>query len=456
MNRSPRTARPRRPRSSADLDDHSLGVVRVALDHRQADLLLQLGDSRRRVGDDLLQLGVVAVLGQQLPRPLQVVAQRAPLARQLTRLLELAVLAPDLGVALPIGDHLGIRHLPLQLREAVLDLLDQLLDHPPSVTSPGSNGAPRGRTRTEWALIPVMAGISDRSRRARAIAGRQDDVVERSQLLGLGYTRHAIDHRLATGRLYQLWPGVYAVGRRQVTRRGLWRAAVLACGRDATLSHASTAELRGIPADEGGVIHISVPSHVRRRLAGIQAHRRSNLRSSEIADCEGIPTTRASTTLVDLAPRLSQAELERAINDADKLDLIDPETLRREIERMPPRPGKARLRELLDGLTFVITDSELERRFVPIGLRAGLGRPVTGAYLNGFKVDFFWPDLGLVVETDGLRYHRTAAQQARDRLRDQKHTAAGLMPLRFTHAQVRYEANHVEATLRAVRNRLRR
>jgi very-short-patch-repair endonuclease len=75
-------------------------------------------------------------------------------------------------------------------------------------------------------------------------------------------------------------------------------------------------------------------------------------------------------------------------------------------------------------------------------------------WLNGFKVDFYWPELGLVVETDGLRYHRTPTQQARDRLRDQAHTAAGLVPLRFTHGQIRYEPNHVENTLRAVRARI--
>jgi very-short-patch-repair endonuclease len=69
-------------------------------------------------------------------------------------------------------------------------------------------------------------------------------------------------------------------------------------------------------------------------------------------------------------------------------------------------------------------------------------------------VDFHWPDLGLVVETDGLRYHRTAAQQTRDRLRDQAHAAAGLTTLRFTHAQVRYEPEHVRATLAKVARRL--
>jgi hypothetical protein len=81
------------------------------------------------------------------------------------------------------------------------------------------------------------------------------------------------------------------------------------------------------------------------------------------------------------------------------------------------------LREVLDRRTFTLTDSELERRFLPIARSAGLPPPRTGHYLNGFKVHFFWPELGLGVETDGLRYHRTPAQQSRDRLRDQAHTA---------------------------------
>jgi very-short-patch-repair endonuclease len=75
-------------------------------------------------------------------------------------------------------------------------------------------------------------------------------------------------------------------------------------------------------------------------------------------------------------------------------------------------------------------------------------------HVNGFRVDFYWPELGLVVETDGLRYHRTPAQQTRDRLRDQAHAAAGLTSLRFTHEQVAFERGHVRATLEAVVRRL--
>jgi very-short-patch-repair endonuclease len=68
----------------------------------------------------------------------------------------------------------------------------------------------------------------------------------------------------------------------------------------------------------------------------------------------------------------------------------------------------------------------------------------------GYRVDFFWPDLQLVVETDGLRYHRTAAQQAKDRERDQALVSAGFIVLRFTHGQVAFDRSHVSATLRSV------
>jgi very-short-patch-repair endonuclease len=112
------------------------------------------------------------------------------------------------------------------------------------------------------------------------------------------------------------------------------------------------------------------------------------------------------------------------------------------------------LREILDRVEFVLTDSALERRFLPLARSAGLPKPSTQQWVNGFRVDFYWPDLGLVVETDGLRYHRTASQQTKDRVRDQAHIAAGLTPLRFTHWQVRYDPQHVERTLRAaVRSR---
>ena len=74
--------------------------------------------------------------------------------------------------------------------------------------------------------------------------------------------------------------------------------------------------------------------------------------------------------------------------------------------------------------------------------------------MNGFEVDFYWPEIGFVIETDGLRYHRTPAEQARGRVRDQAHTAAGMAHLRFTHEQVRYQPDYVRTTLRRTVDRI--
>jgi very-short-patch-repair endonuclease len=293
-----------------------------------------------------------------------------------------------------------------------------------------------------------MGAQTDR-RSAWAVARAQHGVITREQLLALGFSTKAIKHRVEIGRLYPKWRGVYAVGRPQLTQHGLWMAAVLACGPDAALSHSSAAALWEIRRDEG-LIEVCVPTM--RRRPGIVLHRGER----ETTRRHGIPVTSPTCTLVDLAAGLDGEPLEAAINEADKLGLVDPETLRAKLENLDRRPGLATLRRVLDRHTFTLTDSELERRFLPIVRRVGLPRPLTRERVNGFRVDFYWPDLGLVVETDGLKYHRTPAQQARDRLRDQTHAAAGLTPLRFTRAQVRFAPGHVEATLKALAERLRR
>jgi very-short-patch-repair endonuclease len=201
-------------------------------------------------------------------------------------------------------------------------------------------------------------------------------------------------------------------------------------------------------------IHLSLPPAKQHRRVNVVVHRR-RLTDGEVSRHCGIPVTSPVCTLIDLATFLERDRLEAAINEADKLDLVDPESLRSTLDEVSRRPGVGVLRRIMDHPTFTLTDSALERLMLPIARRAGLDRPETGAWVHGFKVDFFWRELGLVVETDGLRYHRTAQQQARDRVRDQALTAAGLTVLRFTRAQVRYEPEYVETTLRRVVRRLR-
>jgi very-short-patch-repair endonuclease len=232
-------------------------------------------------------------------------------------------------------------------------------------------------------------------------------------------------------------------------------AAVLACGRDAVLSHGSAAALWGFGTETRGVIEVSVLHSSPHQRGGLKVHRRPGSRPEDLTHREDIPVTSVVRTLVDRAATLDRKGIEREVNEADKRRLVTPPGLRRALGDYRGQRGVARLREALDRRTFRLTDSELERLFLQVVRRMGLPLPLTQQWLNGFRVDFYWPDLGLVVETDGLTYHRTPAQQARDLAREQAHMAGGLTPIRFTHEQVKYEPGHVRETLAAVEARLR-
>jgi very-short-patch-repair endonuclease len=297
-----------------------------------------------------------------------------------------------------------------------------------------------------------MGGESARSmsRAAWALARRQHGVITRRQLLRLAYSRHAIDHRIETGRLHRVWRGVYAVGRPELTREGHLMAAVLACGDGAFLSHHAAADLWEIRPRRRAPLDVSVERATRVRRPGLRAHRRP---AAHITVHRRIPVTTPIQTLIDLALDLDPEQLERAVNEAVNRDLTDPEELRRTLDAMPRQPGIRPLARLLDKHTFVLTDSILEQRMVRIARKAGLPKPKTQAHVNGFRVDFYWSDNGIVVEADSLRFHRTPAQQASDRLRDQTHTAAGLVPLRMTHWQIAREPHRLARLLQAVASR---
>lgn len=226
-------------------------------------------------------------------------------------------------------------------------------------------------------------------------------------------------------------------------------AAVLACDEEkAAISHDSAVAFYVIGKNKLlRPIHISLPAVGRRQeRPGIVVHRRRA--PFEVTTRDGIRVTSPECTIIDMAATSPRDDVEAMINEATIRRLTTQEKIRAAADAAPRRPGAKPLRRIMDIRTFRFTRSALERAFIPIAVRAGLPRPLTAQVVNGYEVDFFWPELGLVVETDGLAFHRTAAQQAEDLRRDHAHMASGLTCCRFSHGQVRYETWHVEATLR--------
>jgi predicted transcriptional regulator of viral defense system len=206
---------------------------------------------------------------------------------------------------------------------------------PPPASIHEHRAGEKGANHRLWSLLHAIASQTDHESPGAsiwALARRQHGVVTRAQLVERGVTRAGISHRTRIGRLHRLHCGVFSVGTPDVSQLGRWMAAVLACGTNAALSHQSAAELWGIRSPRGGRIEVSVPIERKPRVREVRVHRRRALTPSDSRVRHRIPVTSPARTLTDLATRVSVPELEAAINQADKLDLIRPDLLRAALE----------------------------------------------------------------------------------------------------------------------------
>jgi Protein of unknown function (DUF559)/Transcriptional regulator, AbiEi antitoxin len=281
-----------------------------------------------------------------------------------------------------------------------------------------------------------------------ALATRQYGVVARHQLLALGLGRGAIDSRLRSGRLHTVHRGVYAVGHRRLSRRGIWLAAVLACGDGAMLSHQSAAALWGLidplppPVDVTGM-------RGRPGRPGIRLHR-ATVHPRERSVRHGIPVTCVVRTLLDMAAATAERRLRRAYEEADRLNLIRPGALQEVCQHGVGHRGLAAIRCLMAEERGGATRSSLEDLFVALCSKHRLPIPMVNAPLLGFEIDALWLHQRLVAELDGFAFHRHRAAFERDRARDAALQAAGYRVVRFTHRRLEREPNAVAQELRAL------
>jgi len=90
-----------------------------------------------------------------------------------------------------------------------------------------------------------------------------------------------------------------------------------------------------------------------------------------------------------------------------------------ELEDVLARRGATLLRRLLAArMTQTITQSEAERMFLRLVRDAGLPEPEAQVKLEGFTVDFLWPQDRVVFEIDGDRFHSSRSAFDRDRRKD--------------------------------------
>jgi hypothetical protein len=229
-------------------------------------------------------------------------------------------------------------------------------------------------------------------------------VASSAQLAAEGLGRNALTRRVRDGRLTRMFRGVYRVG--PVDGPWTWEAgALLACGEAAVLSHASAAALWAIRPHVNGPVEVTIARGHRRAHDGIRVHHAA-LTRGEVRLRDELRVTSPERTLLDLAATLPQKELDRAVNEALVLRLATADGLRSYLARSSRRQGARALREALR-VEPRVTRSELEDAMLALIHKIGLPAPQTNVLVAGHLVDFYWPDHGVVVETDGYGPHGT-------------------------------------------------
>ena len=230
--------------------------------------------------------------------------------------------------------------------------------------------------------------------------------------------------------------GVYSLSPPPLSDDARVMAAVLACGPGSFASDTACAWLFALVAAAPAPIDVTNGGGAGTSRAGIRVHRR-RLESSDTTARRGIPCCTPTRLVADSAATLQAPQLEQMLLVASSRGWIDQGRLH-ELANEAGRRGSRRLRTVL-GLDVVTIRSPVEIAFRrvcrSIGESPRVNEPIQVAGRR-FEADFHWPELRLVVETDGYAFHGSRSRANADRDRDQILAMAGWVVHRFTRDQI--------------------
>lgn len=287
-----------------------------------------------------------------------------------------------------------------------------------------------------------------------------------------GVTRSTLSRALTRGDVIRVRPAVYALSELAprpvfvVTHTGVApefvqhvRAALLSLGDGAVAAGPTAACLRGwgLLHEPLGSLDVAVSmGRSRTGLAGVHALQRRRLAGEARQvrpDEASLQVTTAVATVLDCCRQLPLLDAVVVCDSALRSGQVTLEELRQAAAQLRGVRHARRLRRVLDlcdpecgsVLESVLRVQMVQARIMgfqtQLVVRDARGRHV-------LRVDFCFPAAGLVVETDGARWH---PEPGRDQKLDNRLVAAGWRVLRFSWAEVVHDP---ELTLGLIKSAL--
>lgn len=297
-----------------------------------------------------------------------------------------------------------------------------------------------------------MGGPANKIEELKRFTARTSFVASRTDLLNSGFTGTEIHSWLISGRLSQLFRGVYSYGRDIETREAALRAAILVAGTGSVLTGLSACEIWGMVQPRGKIpslievatntgntrIHTGKSPALSRTIVSV-AQRQYGSEETRIVN--GLELLRPALALMDFAVNAQERRVRFAFLEGCRLGHFDQREVivcnrhlrgRRGARRVRPMlrlwvPELRRIKSVFEGDVLL----DLVERRHPL--------PQVNVKVHGREVDLYFPKQRYALELDGGAFHSDPAQKRLDAEKQCYLEARGETVRRVTYKE--YEAN---------------
>ncbi|TRW88719.1 hypothetical protein FK535_00030 [Mycolicibacterium sp. 018/SC-01/001] len=224
-------------------------------------------------------------------------------------------------------------------------------------------------------------------------------------------TRGRLDHLAKRGDLIRVRHGMYT--RTIPDRMGLLAALDRHLGQPAVACLGTAAALYGFDTEGTTTLHVLDPGIRLRPTVGLMVHQRLGAPLKRVA---GRLATAPAWTAAETARLLPRPRALATLDAALRSGHCTPADIEHAIAEQKGRRGIVAVRALAP-LADGRAESAMESEARLVMLDGGLPHPELQYDIEGWRVDFAWPDHGVVAEYESVAWHAGRLEMLRDRAR---------------------------------------